>query len=204
MARVKRYKRGEIIFSEGDACPGLFIVGHGVVRIYRNAPTGKQHVLHLAYEGMTFAEVAAIGRFDCPAHAEAIQDTVCVLLPLASFLREIEQDHSLCLELLVSMSVWVRHLVGMLEDIVLRDATSRVARHLLRAAVDDVEQGSSLPMLKRDLASHLNLTSETLSRTLRRLSDAGLILTPDPHQIHVLDRKALEGVADGLPPAEFT
>lgn len=204
IARIKRFSRGETIFREGDACPGIFIVGRGAVRIYKNAPTGKQHVLHLAYEGMTFAEVAAIGRFDCPADAEAIRDTVCALLPQESFLQAIRQDHSLCLQLLVSMSGWVRHLVGMLEDIVLRDATSRVARHLLRSDRTGGERDSSLPMLKRDLASHLNLTSETLSRTLRRLSDAGLIGTPDPHQIQIINRAALEHVAEGLPPAEFT
>ena len=136
MARIKRFGRGEMIFQEGDPCPGIFIVGQGAVRIYKNAPSGKQHVLHLAQEGMTFAEVAAIGLFDCPASAEAVQDTVCVLLPRHDFLHAIRQDHPLCLQLLASMSEWVRHLVGMLEDIVLRDATSRVARHLLRTDLD--------------------------------------------------------------------
>jgi CRP/FNR family transcriptional regulator len=204
MSRIKRFQRGETIFREGEPCPGIFIVGQGAVRIYKNAPTGKQHVLHLVYEGMTFAEVAAIGQFNCPADAEAIQSTVCVLLPRDRFLREIRNDHSLCLQLLASMSHWVRHLVGMLEDIVLRDATSRVARHLLRSDLAGEARDSRAPVLKRDLASHLNLTSETLSRTLRRLSEAGLIETPDPHQIKIINRVALEDVAGGLPPAEFT
>lgn len=203
-ARLKRFRHGELIFSEGDACPGIFIVGTGAVRIFRNAPNGKQHVLHLAYEGATFAEVAAIGAFNCPAFAEAMQDTVCLLLPRDDFLRDIQNDHELCIQLLGSMAGWVRHLVGMLDDIVLRDATSRVARHLLRAQTPEGEKEIVLPMLKRDLASHLNLTSETLSRTLRRLTDSGLITSQDQHHIRIVDRKELERVAEGSPPAEFT
>jgi CRP/FNR family transcriptional regulator len=204
MAHVKRYRRGDLIFNEGDPCPGIFIVGAGAVRIFKNAPTGKQHVLHLAYAGSTFAEVAAIGEFECPAFAEAIHETVCVLLPQAPFMRELRHDHQLCIQLLGSMAGWVHHLVGMLEDIVLRDATSRVARHLLRAGIPDDTEDFLLPMLKRDLASHLNLTSETLSRTLRRLTTAGLIGTPDQHHIRIINKTALEDVAEGLPPAEFT
>lgn len=203
-ARIKTFRHGELIFSEGDPCPGIFIVGKGAVRIFRNAPSGKQHVLHLAYEGATFAEVAAIGAFNCPAFAEAMQDTVCLLLPREAFLRDIRNDHELCIQLLGSMAGWVRHLVGMLDDIVLRDATSRVARHLLRQQTPEDEKEVVLPMLKRDLASHLNLTSETLSRTLRRLTDAGLIDSQDQHHIRIVNRQELEEVAEGSPPSEFT
>ncbi len=203
MARLKRYRGGEMIFREGDPCPGLFIVGQGGVRVFRDGPSGKQHVLHIIYQGMTFAEVAAIGRFSCPAYAESIGNSLCVLLPQDEFTIALRDDHDLCLQLMAGMAGWVKHLVGILEDIVLRDATSRVALHLLRSDNSGEQGDFVLPMLKRDLASHLNLTSETLSRTLRRLVDAGLLEIPDQQRIRILNRAALEQVAEGLPPGEF-
>ena len=190
------------MFRRGDPCPGLYVVAEGAVRIYKIAPNGKEHVLHFAYPGMTFAEVAVIGGFDCPAYAEAIEDTRCALLPQRDFRRILEESHPFCLQLMASMAGWVRHLVAVMEDIVLRDATSRVAQFLLRSDPQRGAAAFTLPIRKRDLANHLNLTSETLSRTFRRLADAGLIELPDAQQIRILDAAGLAEVARGAPAAE--
>lgn len=202
-AIVRRYKKGYRIFRQGDECPGLYCVGTGLVRIFKVAPSGKDHVLHFADPGKTFAEVAAMGEFAMPAHAEAVEDTVCVLLPTGRFQRLLRDHHELCLQLLSGMSFWVRQLIGLLEDIVLRDAGGRVARHVLEADPSGGKEAFSLPVLKKDLASHLNLTSETLSRTLRRLAESGLIEMEPGQRIRILNPAALRDVAEGLLPAEF-
>lgn len=203
-AVLKHYKKGQRILSQGEECPGLFCVGSGLVRVYKLAPSGKEHILHFADPGKTFAEVAAMGRFPLPAHAEAAEDSVCLMIPTHRFRALLEKHHALCLQLLAGMSLWVRSLVGLLEDLVLRDAGGRVARHLLATAAERPDEAFVLPVMKKDLASHLNLTSETLSRTLRRFVESELIEMDAHQRIRILRRGALEEVSEGLLPAEFS
>ncbi len=199
MAQIKTFAKGQRVVDEGQACPGVFVVAQGLVRIYKLAPNGKEHVLHLAGERETFLEVASILAMDCPAFVEAIEDTQCVLLPDAAFRQALQEDHQLCIQLLAGMAMRVRQFVALLENIVLRDALSRVARHLLTLGE---QQGEivNLPSLKKHMASHLNLTSETLSRCLRQLAEGELIENEAAGEIRIRDREGLQGVAEGLYP----
>ena len=197
IARLCRFDKGEMVFRDGQDCPGIFVVGKGLVRVFKTGANGKEHVLHMIGPGNTFAEVAAIGGFRCPASAEAVAKTTCALLPLEPFRQLLDTDGALCREMLMGMAMWVRHLVDLIEDVVLRDAAGRLARYLLDAG-DETSDMVELPTLKRHVASHLNLTSETFSRTIRRLADAGLLSQPDAYHVRLLDRMRLRQIADGL------
>lgn len=199
IAQWRRFERQQMIAHANDEPAGMYIVAEGQVRVFKLAPNGKEHVLHLAMPGQSFMEVAVLGDFPAPAFCQAVEDSRCVLLPAVCLRQLLREDHQLCLDLLAGLSEWVRHLVGLLEDIVLRDATSRLARHLL-AAYHDQGERVELPSLKKDLASHLNLTSETLSRSLRRLSEAGLIDRANGAAVHITDPQGLASAAEGVFP----
>ena len=124
--------------------------------------------------------------------------TVCALLPADLFQKLLAENHPLCLEILIGLTFWVRHLVTLVEDISLRDALGRLARFLVETP--PLEDGTiELPSLKRHVASHLNLTSETFSRTLGRLIEAELVVELDGNRLELRDREALRHLADGQP-----
>ncbi len=196
MSVLRKFNKQQMIFHQGQECPGVYVVGSGMVRVFKTAPTGKEHVLHMVAPGQTFAEVAAIGNFDCPAHAEAVVSTVCVLIPIDRFRDAMLQDHQLCLEMMTGLSFWVRRLISLMEDLVLRDALGRTARFLIESEVE-ADGTVKLPSLKRHVASHLNLTSETLSRTFSRLIEAGLVVEHDKNRVELIDREQLRAISEG-------
>jgi DNA-binding MarR family transcriptional regulator len=67
----------------------------------------------------------------------------------------------------------------------------------LTSEADARDNTVRLPSLKKHLASHLNLTSETLSRTLRRLCEGGWVESRDDQSLVILDREALDQLARG-------
>ena len=200
MAIPRKFPKGRRIFRPGDATAGVFVVASGLVRLYKIAPNGKEHVLHLAGPGKTFAEAAVLGEFPCPAFAEAVEQTTCLLLPGDAFLRALREDAELCLQLSAGMAMWVRYLIGQLEGIVLQDAAGRVARYLLKAMQDEGGPDIRWPSRKKHVASHLNITSETLSRTLRQLREAHMIEDAGAGHLRLLDVDGLQEVAEGLFP----
>ncbi len=202
VGRVCHFRKGQAIFRENDPPPGVFVVGAGLVRVFKTGAGGKEHVLHIAGPGDSFAEVAAIGCFPVPAAAEAVEKTACALLPQERFRRLLDEDHRLCLGMMTGLTLWVRRLVAMMEDIALRDAAGRLARFLLDLAGSTAETDGvvRLPGMKRHLASHLNLTSETFSRTLRRLTEAGLIAEAGPSRVRIVHPRKLRQVAEGMFP----
>lgn len=198
VSRIVRVDEGQLLFGHGVLCPGVYVVGEGMIRLVRSGPNGKVHVLRFVKEGGSLGEAAVIGAFPAPVAAVAHAKSECALFPADAFRELIERDHALCIEIMKSMAGRVHKLVDLLEDIILRDAMGRVARYV-------AEQGTGtgewmvLPALKQDIARHLNLTSETLSRTLRRLVQARAIEV-DGDRLHLTNRELLEQLASGVGP----
>ncbi|MCX8040051.1 MAG: Crp/Fnr family transcriptional regulator [Planctomycetota bacterium] len=194
MAELCELPAGRCLFRQGDPCPGVGIVGSGLVRIYKLSPQGREQVLHLAGPGSTFAEAAVIGEFPCPACAEAVEDSCLTVLPAAEFRAFLRRDHQACIDLLAGLAAWLHHVVDLLGDVALRDALGRVARYALQHA-----DGAGLvhaPVPRKHLAAHLNLTPEALSRTLRKLADDGCLVV-EREAIRVRDAARLAAIADG-------
>lgn len=196
LSYIAQFSTGQVIFLERDEVPGLYCVGSGLVRVVKDGPKGRQLVLHLAQPGQTFGEVAVFGNFSAPATAEALEETLCCVLPCRSLRALLETHHELCLGLLSATAYWVRTLVTRLEEMVLYDAASRLARYLLKMDRAARQSSFSLPVSKKDLAAHLNLTQETLSRTLRKLMDLHLIDSRADGTVRVLDALELTRLAE--------
>lgn len=193
-ANVRSFPSGTQIFETGEPARCFYLVLSGAVKIYKLSPQGSEQVLAVFRPGQTFAEAAVLlgGRY--PASTEALEDCELIVIDRDSIISIIQHDTEFCLRLLAGMALKLRHLVGMVEDLTLRDARGRVARYILNLTTENSPQAAEdvrLPHTQTVVARLLGLTGETLSRTLKSLREEGFIESPKPGHFSILDRGQL-------------
>jgi CRP/FNR family transcriptional regulator len=167
--------RGEYLFHEGDTSHGCYVVQSGAVNVHRVNAAGKEQVIHVFRAGESFAEGSLASPTGYPAHARASEAGTVLLIPKARILELIGGRPDLALRMLGSMSAHLRVLVGMLDDLTLKDVETRLLNWLVKHGRTAPGGTIRLPGTKRELAAELGTSSETLSRTLAQLRDQKLI-----------------------------
>ncbi len=187
------FRREAIVFRQGDPSRGFYLVAEGMVKIVREAPDGREVLLHLIGPFDNFAEVSLFEGSEYPATAICVEETRLVLFRRDEFLRLLASRPGFSLGLFAGMSVWLKRLVERIEALSVSEAPRRLARFLLDLKLRRDEQGGyvELPARKYLIAGQLGMTAPTFSRCLARLEESGLIRTAG-QRIYVLDPDRLE------------
>lgn len=174
-AQTLKLAKDDYLFHEGEPARGCYVMQTGAVNVHRVNAAGKEQVIHVFRAGESFAEAALASPRGYPANARAVEPSTVLLLPKQPMLELIGRRPDLALSMLGSMSAHLRVLVGMLDDLTLKDVESRLLNWLVKHFSAAKGNVITLPGTKRVLAAELGTSSETLSRTLARLRDQKLI-----------------------------
>ena len=194
IVRINEHARGELLFSEGEQAAGFFIVLDGKVKVYKLSPEGKERILHVIQPGGTFAEAAIFGEGLYPAYAEPLQVSKLLFLPKDAFLALLRDNSRISINMIAGLSKFLRQFANQIEDLTFKDVPSRLARYLMDLSRGTKRTGE-LPISKSQLASNLGTVSETLSRTLRKLSEDDLI-SVSGKTVEIIDFDRLEELAE--------
>lgn len=192
----KKYKKGELIFSEGDEGNGFYIVETGKVKIFKLSLDGKEQILHIYGPGYPFGEVPVFSGKKFPAFAQAVAKSSVIFFPRKEIINLISENPALALNMLAVLSMRLREFTVMVENLALKEVPARLASYLL---VLISEQKNSkivmLPVSKAQLAGLLGTAPETLSRIFGRMANDNLIKVNNK-EIAILDPEGLAELAE--------
>ncbi|MGQ9647866.1 MAG: Crp/Fnr family transcriptional regulator [Thermodesulfobacteriota bacterium] len=202
IASLKQMEKKQILFSEGEQARGFYVILSGRVKLFKVSPEGKEQILHIVNAPDAFAEAALFLEGTYPAFAEAMTDGQLLFFPRRDFVHLIEKNPQLSLNMIVSLSQYLKRFASLIEELSLKAVSSRIAKYLVDLSVRSSKEGKSpkevqLDLSKTQLALKLGTISETLSRTLAKMKTKRII-DVKKDKIIILNREALEELASGL------
>ncbi len=189
---LHQYPAGEVLFLEGDAPRGLYIVKEGRVRLYRSSFRGRDVILRIVREGDSFNEVPVFDGGRNPVNAMAMDDTEIWIVAAEVIREQLQISPELAMTVVQALCQRTRKLVGKVTEISLYPVTSRLAKLLLELPPERLSGGNRLS--QEDLAAYLGTVREVLARSLRQLQRKGAIQVRRGH-IDILDEGVLRNVA---------
>lgn len=190
LIREKPFERQRVLYFEGTPADRLWVVREGEVRLYKSSASGQITTLDILGPGEVFGAISAIEQDAYPASAETVTDGSVWWLSREVFLRLLEEDPRLAVEILRIISRRLRDAHDRLRSLAHDPAPTRVAMALLRAA-----PGGAAQVTRRALAEAAGTSVETAIRVVRRLEVAGIV-RGDVGRVEILDGPALRKLAD--------
>lgn len=192
LSGLQRIGKGSTLFREGEKAHFVYALVEGSVSLL-NGPRHEEIIAEFIEAGDIILIPPALLKLPYMVTARAVTDLLVIMIPAEEFLRLAETQLALSVALNHMLAGHWRLLLRHLTQTKSRDADTRVIQYLMDGA--GVSEGSArfaLPGSKRDLAAHLGITPETLSRSLKRLGRLGV--TSAGSEIHIDDVSRLSAL----------
>jgi CRP/FNR family transcriptional regulator len=177
----RQYRKGTVIFIEGDPGKGFHYVKSGKVKIVKMADDGREHIIKIMGAGEIFAEVLLFNNRPYPATAIAVEDSCIGLIHNLDLEKLILQNNELALQLIKALSQRLLYAQQKIKNLALHDVMARTAEILLRLSAEHGRKKAnghievSIDLSRQDLASLVGTTRETVTRTLSTLKKEQVI-----------------------------
>jgi CRP/FNR family cyclic AMP-dependent transcriptional regulator len=190
LARRRRFKKGEVLFHEGDT---LHLIDRGHVAMRVTTPLGDVATLMVDGPGGWFGELALVGELSTRNSTVVALDAVETLGLHRDHFDELRRKHrSMDEVLVVALANEVRRLSARLAEALYVPVETRVYRRLVE--LSDVfangEGSITIPLTQDDLASMAGTTRPSANKVLRAAQDDG-VLTISRGNVGILDSEKL-------------
>jgi len=191
----KTYAAGQIIFMQGEACKGLYLVEEGLVAVRKVDDEGQSAIVRLAYQGDTLGYRPFLAKEDHRASAEVIETANICFIDSHTMRGLLISNPMLGIKFLEHTAQALGEAEERLFQIAALSVRTRII-HLLVLLRDRYGTTTSdgtlfveLPMTRRDLAEMIGARPESVSRALRDIQDEGLLnLSGRTVRVNQIDR----------------
>lgn len=180
----KRYVPGELVFGPVAQPHSVYLLEHGLVRIYRMSMAGTEATFGFVRPGEIFGELAAFTDSSRDSYAQAASASIAWCLPVEVVRKAFAQHPGIAFAVTKQIGNRLKRIESRVENLMFRDARARVAGILLELAEDfgreqDGARLIDLRLSQQELATLVGTTRQTANAVLRDLEQAGVLRRHD-------------------------
>ena len=197
----KKYKKGEILISAGEAPSGIFYLKDGIVKQYAISSKGDELILNIFKENSFFPMSWAINDTPNNYYFEAVTNVEIQHAPKYEVIKFIKSSPEVIYNLLSRVYKGTDGLLMRMVHMMASSAYTRLVTELLIQSKRFGKKGSDgqieLIISEKELAAESGMTRETISRELKLLKDKKLVTLNTKlitiNNLEKLEQEFLEG-----------
>jgi len=197
----RRFKPKDTIFTPGDPDDQLYFLLSGTIRLYKMYGDYKEATTALLKKGGIFGKLSLVeGRWQ-DVFAEAVTEVEVASVQKSALETVLKRQPEFAMKLFSSLSERLRQSDEVIESLLHREVSSRLATLLLNLSDRFGEGNGSGTLLDvrlthQDLANMIASTREAVSKVMSELQREGYIEVKS-HKIVIRDREALAEYSSG-------
>ena len=171
--RPARFEKGEFVAHAGDNNARLLVLNRGSAKIVRTSKDGREQIVRLLKPGDYVGELSVFTGRSSASDIVVTENSSFCTLDRKHLHDLLAAKPQLAVRLLADLSTRLERTEEYAESLGLSTASERL--HALLLEIADGRGSFTLSQSKKDLASRIGVTPETLSRTLKKLESDGFI-----------------------------
>jgi CRP/FNR family transcriptional regulator len=194
---VVRFDKGTQIYQQGANASAAFNIISGVVKAYRTAADGSEHILAFLFPDDLFG-LAEAARYT--NSTRALTPVTAFQIAVPALRSKLTRDAALDFHVICKLCQELRHSQQHSLLLARRHAVPKLAAFLQLLDQHQTARGERaadiyLPMNRSEIGEYVGMSLEAVSRAFRTLTARGIIKTRDRRHLMIADRSALQALA---------
>ena len=171
--KVRNLKKGQLLYFDGDASQGIYLVLNGKIKVSKIAEDGRELLTAINVADDYFGLYDAIVNKSHTENAEALEDSQICLLYKEQLDQILTKNSSLAMQFIELLSENLHQKDQQLMQMAYHSVRKRLAETLLK--ISEINQNETFKISRNDLAAMAGMATETVSRTLSDFKEEKLL-----------------------------
>ncbi len=176
--KIENYKRGSILYHEGQRINGFYCITTGIIKIYKTGIDGKEQIIRFAKKSDIIGFRSILSKENACTTAHVIEDAITYFIPGEILIFLVKTNGNFSIELMQITCKELGEANAYITDIAQKTVRERLAEilvHLKNEFGLDQENALQISLSREELANIVGTSTESIIRLLSEFKQDKLI-----------------------------